>query len=150
MEKRRGRGDGSESNESPDMADAFDHSSTAQRSDYDTGPETCADRADLSWRKPLDPTTDAKQRPLKSITHLHQAETQQQSEQSRQGRLGRTLHRCSSPRYVTFTGDGVTFQIRSQYSRMERSEENFSMRETLRIDLRVQATGSTQRALTAF
>src|ERR1700740_1535545 len=56
----------------------------------------------------------------------------------------------SSQCYFTFTCDGVAFQTRSQYSRIERSEENFPMRATLRIDLRDQAIGSPQRALTAF
>jgi hypothetical protein len=50
--------------------------------------------------------------------------------------------------YHFATGKGVTFQIRSQYSRIERSEENFPIRATLRIALRVHPIGLPQRALT--
>ena len=43
---------------------------------------------------------------------------------------------------------GRTFQISSQYSRIARSEENLPARAVLRIDMRVQRSGSFQAALT--
>ena len=37
---------------------------------------------------------------------------------------------------------GEVFQMRSQYSRMDRSEEKYPMRATLRMDMRVQFSPS--------
>ena len=43
---------------------------------------------------------------------------------------------------------GGTFQMRSQYSRIDRSEENLPERAVFRIDMRVQRGGSRQAAST--
>jgi hypothetical protein len=76
MDKRRRRGDGSESYESPYVPNAFDHLSAAKRSNHNAGPEARTDRTDLSGRKTLEPSSDAQERALESIAHLHEPETQ--------------------------------------------------------------------------
>jgi len=43
---------------------------------------------------------------------------------------------------LEFFESGFTFQIFSAYSRIERSDENFPVRATFRIDMRVQALWS--------
>ncbi len=50
---------------------------------------------------------------------------------------GRDL-RFSTACYSICSATGFTCHIFSQYSRIARSEENFPMRATLRIDMRVQ------------
>lgn|GEM_PF-2637453 len=47
----------------------------------------------------------------------------------------------------SLTGTGFTFHISSQYSLMERSEENFPVRAVLRIDIRAQRGRSWNAAL---
>ena len=53
--------------------------------------------------------------------------------------------RSTQPRAILI---GCTFQIRSQYSRIARSEENFPARAVLRIDICIHLAGSRQAALT--
>jgi hypothetical protein len=76
MDKWRRRGDRSESYESPYVPNAFDHLSATKRSNHNTRPEARTDRTNLSGRKALDPSPDAQECPLESITHLHEPETQ--------------------------------------------------------------------------
>ena len=45
-------------------------------------------------------------------------------------------------------GAALMPQIRSQYSRIDRSDENFPARAVLSIDIRLQRFGSLQAALT--
>jgi hypothetical protein len=45
--------------------------------------------------------------------------------------------RFSAACYSKGTGRGCTLQIFSLYSRIERSDENFPIRETFRMDMRV-------------
>jgi hypothetical protein len=55
VQERRGRGDRSKSQEGPDVADAPDQLSTAQRSNQD------ADRTNLRRHEALDPAANAQQ-----------------------------------------------------------------------------------------
>ena len=60
---------------------------------------------------------------------------------------GGMRQRSPAPQSIaTFVGD--TFQICSQYSRIALSEENLPARAVLRIDMRVQRSGSPHAAST--
>jgi hypothetical protein len=75
MEKRRGRSNGSKSQKSPNMADALNELSGAQRSDYDSHPKACSHRTNLRRREALDPAPNTQKRALQRVAHLHESET---------------------------------------------------------------------------